>query len=135
MTNQKKVVAVLVQLICVAAVSIAQAPHNADNDKIVESLGHMGVATGKLIYSAATTTNFKPTADAGSQLQNIVDAYKSQRDAQRGTVGLLNTTFEVVLVGTDVATAGESVLATSGVRYVKNQALGALTSRMDNDAQ
>jgi hypothetical protein len=135
MVTTHRIPVLILQIALFVTTSMAQNAKNDDSEKVLDSVAHMGIASGKLIYTAATATDYKPAPDAGDQLQNIVKAYKSQRDTQRGTVALLDTSFEVALVGTDVVTAGESILATSGVRYVKNQALGALTSRMDADAQ
>jgi hypothetical protein len=110
----------------------------ADEQKVVVSLGSMGVSGAELLFTVAKGSIGRPdpaNPDPAAKLQSIANAYTSQRDAGRGTVALLNSTFEVALVGTDVVTAGESIIATSGVRYVKNKGLAVLTDKLDEDAR
>lgn len=65
----------------------------------------------------------------------MVDGYKFSRDSGRGTTALLDATFEVALTGIDVTTGGSSLVATTGVRWVKRQALDALTDKIVSDAR
>lgn len=128
-------------LVSVPALSQDGGPPTDDEKKMAQSLGAFGLALGGLVTKVAQDSQVIPKVsdqdaqDSQQALNQLVEAHKLTRDGGLGAVNLLDASFDVALTGVDVTTGGSSLLATTGVRWVKRVALDGLAAKIDEDAK
>jgi hypothetical protein len=118
-------------------VKAADRTPDPDQQQLSIALGGYGVSLGSLIVIAAKQPRGDPTADATfqSSYDTVVKAYTERRDVGRGTVGLMDSTSQVLFTGIDVVTEGSSIIATAGARWAEKQGLNALQGQLDNECR
>jgi hypothetical protein len=118
--------------------SRAQAQDAPMDKEMVKSLVEFGVALGNIPVQAAKDGLIQanvPTDQYAATMKKITDGYVLTRDVQRGAASATGASLDVALTGSDIATGGSMILATSSLRLVKNIAIGALTKQMDEAAR
>ncbi|MFZ1702582.1 MAG: hypothetical protein WBO10_03090 [Pyrinomonadaceae bacterium] len=115
--------------------SAQSTPKTIDKDTY-ESLFKLGVANAEFFYLAFQTppTVKVTSADMKVALQSAADAYKHSVESKRGAIGLLDTTAEVLLTGTDFASGGSTFVATVPIRWAKGLAIDGMINEIDRQA-
>ncbi len=106
----------------------------SDQDlKMYKALGTYGVALVSGITSAAQANSAKDvTGDqVKDSLNQMVSSYKDALQYQKAGIGMLDASFELALATVDISTGGSSLLATSGVRWVKNVAMEGIRNEAE----
>lgn len=109
----------------------------ADNKKLYGALTNYGLSMSGLIYSTATTP---PPADikgddVKASLDRMITSYKQSVTQQRAGVSMLDATFDLAITTVDIGSGGSSIVATSAVRWVKNEAISGLRNKLEEDCQ
>ncbi len=111
--------------------------HSPSNSEIYEALGKYGIAMmGAITDAAKSASPPKITGDeVKDSLNKMVSSYQTAIQTQKAGIGMLDASFELAITGTELATGGSAILATSAVRWVKNVAMDELRSKADENSR
>lgn len=114
----------------------AQTAQDKEQEFVKKSLERLGTSMGTFGYtllnnSRAASESFDN--EDRKALEKMVRGYKNGVEAGRGTIGLLDTTLEIAITGTELYTGGAALVATAGVRYAKNVGLNYLMDKIEED--
>jgi hypothetical protein len=103
---------------------------------IKESLTKLGASMGNFGYTLlknGTTAKEAYVSEDQKALDQMVKGYQKGVAAGRGTIGLLDTTLDIAITGTELYTGGAALIATAGVRYAKNKGLNYVMEKIEDD--
>jgi hypothetical protein len=99
---------------------------------LTESLGGLGIAVGKVAYTAVAGKPADPK-QVTSDLSYIQKTFVYNRDMDRGVVGVVGANAKVVFTAIDLETGGASMIATLPARWAVNQGLGFLGKQFEQN--
>jgi hypothetical protein len=129
-----------IMLVCVTAAALAASPSHAvllaQNTEVTRTLLHFGTSNVDFLMSMAdssTGESITGNAEAKATADRMMNGYRRAMQSRKA-VDLLDSSFEIILVGTDVYTAGSSLVATVPIRWLKNKGMEAIRDKAGRDA-
>lgn len=110
-------------------------PTDKEKAEYIASVGKIGLSTSKFIYSISKNYSSPLTGNLQKdELNKIVDGYNRGLAQGRGTVGLLDTNFDVVIGAAGLMAGGPiGLVGAAGVKFVKDQGISMLTDKIVKD--